>query len=437
MKPNIRYQNESYKINKPLLVKVADVYSGNKNIKRKGIQYLSKHTNETQEKYDERLKYATFFPHFRQSISKLENMIFRKGIKINKNEKYQTLLENFDGEGSKLENLMKLAAKKALLDGMTFLWIDAPSFEGVITEKNKEEIDYMPFCKLIDRIDVINIKTKVVNGRTILSKLVIEQKYEDEGDGFEPEIYDITIVLEIGKGTIYKEGEIISEWTNELSYIPIIPIYSSKTGYLEADIPFLDLADMNIKHYNAESNLDYINKMVSSPTPMLFSTEVQKISENEGTVTIGVNNAMVFTDKSLEGAEYLEVQGKGITHLENAVKEIEIKMDKMALNAIYTNTFRTATEAKFNEEKNNLFLVEISTSLEDGINTAFKIMSDFLGEEIDLKVELSKDFIDLSIDANMVSQLLQLREKGFISSETLWDKLIKSEIIITTLQFFP
>lgn len=426
MTPNIRYQDDNYRINKPLLIKVADVYAGNKNIKRKGEAYLSRHNLETTEKYNERLKYATFFPHFRQSISKLENMIFRKGIKVKDNDVFKKLLDNFDGEGSKLQTVMKLAAKKALLDGMTYLWVDAPSFEGAITYKEKEDMNYLPFCKIIDRIDVINKRTKVVNGKTILSKIVIEQLYEDEGDGFQPEAYYITIVLEIGKGTVYKDGEVIQEWTNSLDYIPVIPVYSNKVGYLDADIPFLDLADMNIKHYNAESNLDHINKMVSSPTPLIFD---QSDASEDGKIVIGVNNAILFNDKTTGGAEYLEVQGKGIAHLENAVKEIEIKMDKMALNAIYTNTFRTATEARFNEEKNNLFLVEISTSLEDGINTVFKIMSEFLGEDIDLEVELSKDFIDVSIEATMVDELIKLREKGFISSETLWTKLVKSEIL--------
>lgn len=127
-KPNIFYQDEDYRINKPFLLKIADIYAGNKNIKRKGETYLSKFTNESEEKYSDRLKYATFFPHFRQSLSKLENMIFRKGITIkNKdNKKYENLLKNFDGEGSSLETVMKLVAKNSLLDGICYLWVDAP-----------------------------------------------------------------------------------------------------------------------------------------------------------------------------------------------------------------------------------------------------------------------------------------------------------------------
>lgn len=427
-KPNIFYQDEDYRINKPFLLKIADIYAGNKNIKRKGETYLSKFTNESEEKYSDRLKYATFFPHFRQSLSKLENMIFRKGITIkNKdNKKYENLLKNFDGEGSSLETVMKLVAKNSLLDGICYLWVDAPFFEEKITYKDKENIEYLPFVKIIKRIDVINKRTTVEKGKTILTKIVIEQLLETEGDGFQPETIKTVIVLEIGGGKVYSEsGEVLQEWTNSLNYIPFFPVYSSKTGYLQADIPFLDLADMNIKHYNAESNLDHINKMVSSPTPLIFEQ-----SEIEGTLTIGVNNAMIFNDKNTGGAEYLEVQGKGITHLENAVKEIEIKMDKMSLNAIYTNTFRTATEARFNEEKNNLFLVEIATSLEYGVNLAFEIMNDFLGEnkDIDYEVELSKDFVDLSIEPAMVDELIKLCEKGFISRETMWKKLIDSEI---------
>ena len=428
---NIAYRDDSYSMNLPFLIKVNDVYKGNRIIKSKGEIYLSKKTKENENKFKERLKLSVFYPHFRKSIDNLENMLFRKGVSFSCNKKYEQIFENLDGEGSKLHTVMRTAANKALIDGMSFLWIDAPSFEGQLTLLEQKNLGYLPFLKVLSRLEVINKKVVIEKGRAKLTKVVIEQKLESEGDGFKPVFDVVQIVLEVNKGTVYKKVknkfEIISEWTNNLGYIPIVPIYSKKEGYLEADIPFLDLADMNLKHYNAQSSLDHTLEMVANPQPIMFNYENDNGTNNE--IVIGVNNALLFEDKQTGGAEYLEIEGKGIAHIEKMIESIEFKMDKMSLSVIYTDTFKTATEARFNEEKNNLFLVEISNSLEDGFNVAFRIISDFLGEDIEAQVSLSKEFVNKKIDAVMVDELLKLRKEGYISTERLWDVLIKGEIL--------
>ena len=78
-----------------------------------------------------------------------------------------------------------------------------------------------------------------------------QQKVEKEINEFETELVDIFIVLRENGGIIYNEKEeVISSWTNNLGYVPVIPVYSAKTGFLSADIPLLDLADMNIEYFN-------------------------------------------------------------------------------------------------------------------------------------------------------------------------------------------
>ena len=95
----------------------------------------------------------------------------------------------------------------------------------------------------------------------------------------------------------------------------------------------------------------------------------------------------------------------------------------------YTDTFKTATEARYNEEKNNLFLVEISNSLEESFNKALEVVGIFLGEDLKASVSLTKDFVDVTLDPVMVDELLKLRLEGYISTETLWDRLIKGEVL--------
>lgn len=431
---NISYEKKEYVLNRPHLIKIRDCYEGNKAIKQKGKNYLKKYIRENEKKYNDRLDNSVFYNHFKRCINNLGNMLFRKGI-ITEGEDYP-FLKNFDGKGSALQTTMKLAAKNALLDGITYLWVDASKVDGVVTLADLNNGKYSAYVKNIERLNVINWRYKNVNGQNKLSLFVIKQEVELEGDGFEPEIEEQYIVLEVGKGTVYRKSksgayDVVSSWVNDLDYIPIIPIYSEKTGYFSSDVPFLDLADMNLKHYNECSSLDSILSIVGNPQPIFYTggSSATDDMKNQDEIVIGVNNALVFDDKSTGGAEYLEVEGKSIDKLENQIKETEVKMDKMSLSIIYTDTFKTATEATYHEEKNNLFLVELAYSIEEGFNTALKYIGDFLGLKIEYKLWVYKDFISKRMDPVMVDNLIKLRMGNLLSSETLWDNLIEGEIL--------
>ena len=427
----VNYRHSEYERILPFLLKLKDVYDGNIAIKSKGDFYLNKGTKENEKKYNERLLLASFYPHYKKSINNFSNMIFRKAPEIKVKDKYKDFIEkNIDGEGSSLQQVMKLAVNKALNYGLSFLWIDAPAIEGYLSMKEKEELGFLPFIKVLDRLEVINWKIENENGRKVLSKLVIEQEIEDSSDGFKEEKSKIWIVLEKFGGTIYKKTkndfEVVKTWTNNLGFVPVIPIYSDKTGLLNANLPFLDLADLNLKHYNLESQLDNALAIVGNPQPVIWGFETDEDSQE---VVVGVSHAILLGDKNTSDIKYLEVEGKSLDKLENRIKEIEVKMDKISLNVIYSTSFKTATEARFNEEKNNLFLVEISENLEYGFRKALDVVEIFLGESIGYSLTINKEFVDYSLDSVMVDELIKLREKNFISTDTLWNRLIKGNVV--------
>ena len=427
----IDYKHSEYQRIYPYLIKIKDVYDGNIAIKKKSDTYLKKGTKENERKYNERLDTASFYPHYKKSVNNFSNMIFRKAPEITVSEKYKKFINtNIDGEGSSLQQVMKLAVTKALNSGMSFLWIDAPFLENTISLKDKEDIGFLPFIKVLDRLEVINWKVENKNGKKVLTKIVIEQEIEGESDGFKEEKVKIWIVLNQFGGEIYKkEGRGFTEmqkWSNNLGFIPIVPIYSDKAGLLSANLPFLDLADLNLKHYNMESQLDNALSIVGNPQPVIWGFETEDTAQE---VVVGVSHAILLGDKQTSDIKYLEIEGKSIDKLENRIAAIEVKMDKISLNVIYSTSFKTATEARFNEEKNNLFLVEISENLEYGFIKALEIIELFLGDTLNFKLAVNKEFVDYSLDSVMVDELIKLREKGFISTDTLWNRLIKGNVV--------
>ena len=432
---SVNFKDKDLIENEKYLKLVNSVYRGIRDIKTK--TYLTQYDLEEDSKYLERLESATLYNFVKKSVDNLSSVIFRKSLKVDYKVKNEKFIKNIDGKGSSLNQFSKEIAKESLKDGLVYIWVDSQRVDSAISINNIDSVQ--PYLKLVKRENVLSKKISFENGIAVLDQIVFQQiitvsKNEDE---FETEDKNIYIVLNKFGGEIWakkekkeNEYEKIDGWVNELGIVPIIPIYSAKTGFLEADIPLLDLSYMNIKHFNAQSNLDSILRLAAVPVPIIYTdNEYDKEQLKKEGLTIGVNKALSFSDKSKEGFEFVEIQGGSIDKLEANLDKVEESMDKMALSVLASTSFNTATEAKIADSNSNLFLMDLAISIEDGLNAAFKIMELYLDMKLDILITINKDFDSLGLDAQTIDKYIALKREGLISIDTLWDELIKGEIL--------
>lgn len=431
---SVNFQDKDYKENIDYLELVSDLYKGTRQVKSKGRKYLSQYQLEEDEMYAERLRNATFYNFFQKSVNNLSSILLRKEPVLSDYQvKYEKLIKNVDGKGSDINQFMKEISKQAIKDGMSYIWVDSQRVDRAISLASIDSIQ--PFAKLIKRSDVINKSVAFEGGKAVLKQIVIKQTISVAVDEYESEDKEVYIVLRETEGLIYEEVaknkfEIIDSWVSDLGYVPIIPVYSAKSGYLEADIPLLDLAYLNLSHYNAQSNIDSILKLASLPVPVIYTdNEFDKETLKKEGVSIGVTKALSFTDRQKEGFEFAEITGNSIDKLESNVEKIEERMEKSALSVLTSGSFNTATEAKISDSNSNMFLLELAYSLENGINAMFSVMSDYMGVKLNITVETSKDFEAIGLDAQTIDKYIMLKREGYISIETLWDELIKGEVL--------
>jgi len=407
------------------LIMLKDLEKGTKAIKKKGEVYLDRYFKEDSKKYALRSKKAVFKNFFSTILWNTSSLLFRKSPEIDFVKKFSDFFENVNGEGDSLQSFMHLLAKNAIRDGLSYIWVDNEKIEGTLTKTATVQ----PVFKNIERADVFSKRFEVVNGRKILTQFVFRTFIEEDIDGFATQSSEIYVVLNIGSGKVYKknkrEFELIDSWENSLDYIPIVPVYSKKTGFFEADLALLDIAYANIKHYNKLSDLDHITYMTNAPILALYNFN----TEGKDNVVIGSNNALLFEDKQSGGAEYIQPNGNGTKDLKDFIADLETYITKMSIDLITKDSFKTATEAKLREKRSSLFLVEIAESLETAINRALEIAEDFAGIKYNATVKLNKDFEDLKLDANTIDKLIKLKSENMISLETLWDALNKGEVL--------
>jgi hypothetical protein len=425
---NIDFKDNEYTNNINFLNFVNDLYEGTRTIKLSGQRYLNKYSMEEDQNYFDRLQTATLYNVFKKSIDNTASMLLRKKPNITAPEQNMSLLKNVDGTGTSIDSFIKEIGKLSILDGLSYIWVDSQNIDGTVTEFSKSQIK--PFFKIIKRSDVINKSIVFKDGVAVLDTIVFTQLIDEKIDNFKTIKITATIVLTAGTCYILKGKEILVQWENTLGYVPIIPVYSAKKGFLSADIPFLDLAYMNIKHYNSQSNLDSILKVAALPVPIIFSAnEYDKNSLKKEGVTVGVNRALSFSDKSSEGFEWAEISGSSISALESNLEKIEEKMEKMSISMVLNSSFNTATEAKISDANSNIFLLELAFSIDSAINNAFLIAGEYSGTDYGISIELSKDFSGIAMDAQTIDKIINMKAQGLISLDTFWDAMIKGEII--------
>ena len=77
-------------------------------------------------------------------------------------------------------------------------------------------------------------------------------------------------------------------------------------------------------------------------------------------------------------------------------------------------------------------LAAMARGLRDGLENALQLHAAYLGLPDGGRIEVNKDFDALSISPQMAAQLLAMQERGVLARETLWDILIRGEVLPET-----
>lgn len=430
---NIEFQDIEMMKQKKYLKIVNDMYAGFRVI-GEDPSYLKRFNLEKDDDYNNRRQHAVLFNYFKKTINNLTSILVRKdaSLKVN-NEAYKYLESNIDNQGSSINSFLKGVAKNALIDGLTWIWADASvKDDETMLGKNRQQL----FLKNVKMTDIVSIDTINNKGHIELKQVVIKNIVKNYKNPFEFNYEIRFIVLDKQSNSIYKKdnkGKYVLESSseNELGYIPLFPVYAEKTDVFKSEIPFLDLAFLNLKHYNALSNYDNIQSLACVPVPLLYIDNEAKSSDElvKNGLSIGASTALIFEDKTKFGFEWAQVDSSCLQELRANVKEIEDKMEAISFSVLSKQAFNTATEAEIADTQSGLFLIELANSLEDAFEKSFQAFSDYMNVEIDYKLNINKDFNSRLLSKDYVLYLIDLRSKGYISTDTLWDTLIRGEIL--------
>jgi len=397
------------------------IIQGTQEIRSKHRKYLPQEERESDLSYDARLSRSVLSPYFIRIERMLAGMLIRKPIQINDTpDVIREALFDIDLGGNDISIFTYELTRKLLRYGHVGCLVDAPALE---TEAGR------PYWTTYTPRDIIGWRTEKKEGRDELVQLrLAEQVLVNDGLYGVKEVQQIR-VLTPGGFEIHRKSKEKSDWvieeegTTSLDYIPFSVAYSNKVGYMESRPPMLDIAELNLKHYQIMS--DYDNILHISAVPML---SIFGMPPSDSEISAGPGEAFAMPAEAR--IEYIEPSGSSFTAQQDRLKEIASQINELGLAAILGQKLsaETAQSKAIDRSQSDATLLYIAQQVQDLIDNSLRFHADYLGVESG-SCYVNRDFLAARLDPQEIGSLLQLYTAGTISKETLLKMLSQGEVL--------
>jgi hypothetical protein len=413
---------------------------GTKAMRKAGEKYLPKEEAESVKAYASRLSRTTLFNAFAKTVGDMTGKVFAKPIAIKDNAPadIKKLAEDIDLTGRHLN----VFARDVFLDGMVtgggYILVDLPpsvqrADGAVATRADESAAGLRPFLVYIPLENLIGWKSAMVAGAETLTQVRVKECVtEADGEFGETEIEQIK-VLAPGAWTTYRKNE-KKEWvvfdsgTSRGNKITLVPVYINRTGFMTFSPPLDKLADINVAHWQSQS--DQRNILHVARVPILFGagfTPEEKIIVGANSMTVSSNPAATLT--------YTEHTGAAIGAGDKDLQNLEKQMQAMGLQLLIDGPGgQSATGEIRDDAKENSPLAMMARSLGDAIEQAFGYMAEYLelGEDAGGEVDVNTDF-GVSGQTGDLQYLTQAAIGGKLDNETYLDELKRRGTLADTV----
>ena len=348
----------------------------------------------------------------------LAGMLTRKPVRLSDvPDNIEEELFDVDLEGNNLTNFVYNISRLCIRYGHVGVLVDAPAEGG-----RPYWIPYTPR-------DIIGWRTEIQNGLRKLMQLRLTERIVKPKGMYGEETIEQIRVLEPGTFSIFQrndDGDFkkVDEGTTSLDFIPFSVAYSNKVGIYESRPPLEDIAELNIKSYQIQS--DYDNQLHISAVPMLAFYGFPAAAEE---VAAGPNEALSLPEGS--SASYIEPNGNSFTAQEKRIDKLEYQINELGLAAILGQKMsaETAQSKRIDRSQGDSTMMVLSQQIQDLLDNCLKFHAAYEKQNIAGTTFVNRDFVDTSLEPNQIDALLKIYAAGVIDQEELLKKLVEGEVL--------
>lgn len=438
---------------------ISDLRGGTRAMRKAAQARMPKRMMEENDDYNARLKVSTLFPALSETTAKMTGRVFQKPMIINDDVPEwiggtdavvdgteDAVVDDIDMQGRSIHVYSRDLFRAGLDYGMTMVLVDSPP---------AIKADGTPIVSLADqkaspevRPYAVHVSVKRLlgfmqdgNGNLIQLRITGERKERTTfGEDCVTQIWVYNCINKVTTLTKYekdKDGEwqevLNSKQTMDIDHIPLSVFYTNRTGFMTADPPLLELAHLNVKHWNKQSDADELIKIAS--VPILVEYGGGETSQ----ITIGAKTAIKMGPQPGCKLEFCEHSGKAIEagqkDLENLKQEMRDAGAKLLQRGQQLTNAKTATQVNEEAAADNSLLGAMVQDYEDFIGN---VLDDFAawrnpsnaatagtGGTVKMQPNLDPDMSPI----DSLKFLLDLANSGKYSDESLYEEAQKRGLV--------
>lgn len=444
---------------RPAVVICRSVYGGTL-VLREAPGLLPQYEKEDDDVYADRLEQTVLFNAYKKTIGNLTGVVFRDDPEVEE-KLLPAIVEhlvNIDLTGQSLQVVAREEFQEKLIDGHVNILVDWHGPEGSRSKRDDTKGMARPYWSLIPKSREVRSLPRNDSGKTVLMSFAYETEVVKRKGEFEQEEtrrirqYDLTTLggeiigpddplppeagrrvwfrswlereLNSNKWDVEEEGKPLGPRMNE---IPLVTDYADRTGFMQSDPLFLDLALEDLKHWQIRSDRDQSLHTVSIPIFLVYGMKADELQE----VTVGTSIGLAFPGgRTEQGAEYAEAQGHGLEHTRTELQDIEQRMAYLGASILQRSTRQAETEEKvrLDQKGQDSELANQARLTNTAIRDALRLHAKWMGKEPGGSVWLNTDYSTQILSPQMIEVFLKAVGEGAMSLDVFIDRLVAGKI---------
>lgn len=418
---------------------VAPLMGGTSAMRAAGKALLPQFPAEQDDTYKERLALSTLLPVYAETVNNMTSRAFAEPMQLGEDvpDDIKALCDDIDLAGNDLNSWSVELFRNALSHGLCHALIDYQSTRDAagnpLYKTRAEEIaaGVRPYAVIV--------KPDQVLGWRFVAGRLMQVRYMESVELLDGEFGATSVqqvrVLEPGVWRTYRKPDNGGAWAiheqgaTSLSYIPWVSFYTGRVGALMAKPPLLELAYLNVKHWQSQSDQDNLLHVARVPLLFVFTSDEQfKLVISSGSAT-----RMPADGK----AQYVEHTGAAIEAGRTSLQDLIDEMRMAGAKLLQRDKQQVKTAAQANEEAAQELspLARLANQFGDCIAQILQIIADYRGEKDGGHVEMRGNFdSDFAPEVSLPS-LISMATAGKISDETLYSEMQRRGVISDELDW--
>jgi hypothetical protein len=412
---------------------------------------------QLKDEYDSYKLRALWYNAVARTLDGLTGLVFSAAPAMEIPSKCEPLVDDFDMQGTILEEFCERVVEKVVGVGRCGVLIDHPPAVDGESQADAEIRGYRPYGILYEADQIVNWRMGRVNNKHVLLRVVLREIYEMSDQKEETQYRELRLDQIKGKWiysiTIWRrkmsaDGKQAMEYTitEEPGLVnPVVPLkdnapisfipfwFFGPTGnWSEPEKPpLLDLVDVNFSHYRTMADLEHARFFTALPTLVLCGFPEYVGDKPTQKIRLGSQSGIATADSSSK-AEWLTYGGQGLAALEAAALQKETMMARLGARMLAEEkrAVETAESAMIRATGENSVLASIVNAISRGLTQMMQFAAEWIGEKGEtVSIELNTDYTPVQLTAQELVALTQALQTGSLPRFDYFQALKKGKVI--------